>query len=341
MQQDKLKLSFPTTFSRDFRQTLEYNFRIINSFIGGDSQNNFNKTLVSFKDELQKEVRAIVMAEESPVSANYELMEAREDTRGIKHQTLSQRIESDLQEVKKIGRNSDFVVTKNGTLMTNLLNKSSIKNVKKIVCIGDSVAKGLHSAKSYGDYLAEWTGAKLTNLAVSGATFSTASSNNIIEQAKKVSGADLVVIQGTDDDWLTGGGIPKGGVLIGSSPTDTASFYGAFCTIVNTVKRNNPHAKIIAMTATRQLPVTNRVSIRRKDTDTNKYNLNLEDYVNKQVLACTELDIPVFDAYHTDLIDPYNPAYRKKNMIDGLHPNELGHECIAYQLIKEYYWFYD
>ena len=47
------------------------------------------------------------------------------------------------------------------------------------------------------------------------------------------------------------------------------------------------------MTATRQLPV-NGTYIRRKDTDRNRLNLSLEDYVNAQVLACTELDNTYF-----------------------------------------------
>lgn len=46
------------------------------------------------------------------------------------------------------------------------------------------------------------------------------------------------------------------------------------------------------MTATRQLPV-NGNQIRRKDTDKNSLGLTLEDYVNAQILACTELKIPV------------------------------------------------
>ena len=94
------------------------------------------------------------------------------------------------------------------------------------------------------------------------------------------------------------------------------------------------------MTPTRQCPVDG-TRIRRRYTDKNKLGLVLEDYVNTHISTCTELNIPVYDAYHTDLIDPYNPAYRAKNMEDGLHPNELGHEVIMYELIKNYYNFYD
>ena len=71
----------------------------------------------------------------------------------------------------------------------------------------------------------------------------------------------------------------------------------------------------------------------------NKLGLTLEDYVNTQILACSELDVPVFDAYHTDYFKPYNPAFRKASMEDGLHPNEKGHEVIMYELIKDYYSF--
>ena len=34
-----------------------------------------------------------------------------------------------------------------------------------------------------------------------------------------------------------------------------------------------------------------------KNTDKNKLGLTLGDYVNAQILACSELDVPVFDAY--------------------------------------------
>lgn len=50
--------------------------------------------------------------------------------------------------------------------------------------------------------LAEKLNANLNNLAVSGATFSKASDNSIFDQALKVKDADLVIVQGTDDDWL-------------------------------------------------------------------------------------------------------------------------------------------
>ena len=65
----------------------------------------------------------------------------------------------------------------------------------------------------------------------------------------------------------------------------------------------------------------------------NKLGLTLEDYVNAQILACSELDVPVYDAYHTDYFKPYNPAFRKSSMPDGLHPNE-GQRRLCTNLLK-------
>ncbi|MBJ4745713.1 FtsW/RodA/SpoVE family cell cycle protein, partial [Salmonella enterica subsp. enterica serovar Indiana] len=129
------------------------------------------------------------------------------------------------------------------------------------------------------------------------------------------------------------------GVPIGTDKTDTKTFYGAFCSAIEVIRKNNPDSKILVMTATRQCPMSG-TTIRRKDTDKNKLGLTLEDYVNAQILACSELDVPVYDAYHTDYFKPYNPAFRKSSMPDGLHPNERGHEVIMYELIKNYYQFY-
>ncbi|MCC5238363.1 peptidase, partial [Staphylococcus aureus] len=113
-------------------------------------------------------------------------------------------------------------------------------------------------------------------------------------QAEQIRG-DLIILQGTDDDWLHG---YWAGVPIGTDKTDTKTFYGAFCSAIEVIRKNNPASKILVMTATRQCPMSG-TTIRRKDTDKNKLGLTLEDYVNAQILACSELDVPVYDAYHT------------------------------------------
>ncbi|KGJ25391.1 SGNH/GDSL hydrolase family protein [Staphylococcus haemolyticus] len=327
----------------DFRRQLIENFKEIENFMGSYKSGNLDEKITNLvkkhEDEIYKEIRAIVMPELSPLEVTEEFVESKTDLKGFKHTTLSQRINSDFEQMKREQTQSNqlqnLVVTRSGNIVYDYSRLSkTINSVKSIVCIGDSVARGLHASKNYGQYLGEKLNATITNLAVSGATFSTADSNNIFNQAKNVRNADLVIVQGTDDDWLNGNG-----VKLGTDKTDVSTFLGAFHQIVRLIQAQNPGVKIICMTATRQLPV-NSNGIRRRDTDKNGLNLTLEDYVNAQVLACTELNVSVFDAYHTNIIDVYNPAFRVKYMPDGLHPNELIHEVIMYELLKNYYYYY-
>ncbi|WP_239727169.1 MULTISPECIES: SGNH/GDSL hydrolase family protein [unclassified Mammaliicoccus] len=349
-----MKTNLPVVVGELFRRTLEDNFKEISEFMKKHKtldqkfiDEYFKKELLTINEnnykQLQKEIRAIVLPEMSPLEVTNQVENSKTDLNGQKHASLSKRLQKDFNLMKealdKKQSDNKVIVTENGTIMHDFTSKSKIRKVKKIACIGDSVARGSRAKKNYGQMLAEKLGAKVHNLSVSGATMSTVNANSIYEQATKVRDADLVILQGTDDDWLTGGGIPNGGVIIGKDKTDLKTFYGAFHQAIKTLKLFNKDADIIVMTATRQLPV-NGTTIRRMDTEKNRHGLTLEDYVNAQVLACTELNVPVFDAYHTDLIDPYNPAFRAKCMVDGLHPNELGHEVIMYELIKNYYYFY-
>ena len=103
----------------------------------------------------------------------------------------------------------------------------------------------------------------------------------------------MIIVQGTDDDWLHG----YWAGTIGTDKTDTKTFTVPFVLQLKLLER------IIRLKNTsddsyRQCPMDG-TKIRRKDTDKNKLGLTLEDYVNAQVLACSELDVP-YDAYHTD-----------------------------------------
>ena len=334
----KLKLS---PIFQDFKKDVEKNFKEIQDKISGIKKID-DKTVktwfdIEFNkkyDQLQKEIRSIVLPEMSPLQLTQDFINSTTDLKGIKHESLNERLKTDFKNNNSESKeNNNLVVTKNGTVVFDYSKVSkTIKDVKRIYCVGDSVARGAHSAKGYAQFLQEKLNVSMTNLSVSGACFSIRSSNNVYNQVSNVRDADLVILQGTDDDWISN-------FQIGTDKTDIRTFYGSFYQMVKLLKINNKDVKIICMTATRQLPSRNK-EIRRRDTDKNALGLTLEDYVNAQVIACTELDIPVFDAYHTDIMDPYNPGFRKKCMPDGLHPNELIHEVIMYKLLQNYYYFY-
>lgn len=286
---------------------------------------NYVKSVKSTKSDPSKELKALNAKVNASLSINNDILKKTE------------RLNAKVDKV-----NTKTVTTANGTIMYDFTSQSSIRNIKSIGTIGDSVARGSHAKTNFTEMLGKKLKAKTTNLARGGATMATvpigkeAVENSIYRQAEQIRG-DLIILQGTDDDWLHD---YWAGVPIGTDKTDTKTFYGAFCSAIEVIRKNNPDSKILVMTATRQCPMSG-TTIRRKDTDKNKLGLTLEDYVNAQILACSELDVPVFDAYHTDYFKPYNPAFRKASMEDGLHPNEKGHEVIMYELIKDYYSFYN
>ncbi|HFN8276763.1 TPA: SGNH/GDSL hydrolase family protein [Staphylococcus aureus] len=286
---------------------------------------NYVKSVKSTKSDPSKELKALNAKVNASLSINNDILKKTEKLNA---------------KVDKV--NTKTVTTANGTIMYDFTSQSSIRNIKSIGTIGDSVARGSHAKTNFTEMLGKKLKAKTTNLARGGATLATvpigkeAVENSIYRQAEQIRG-DLIILQGTDDDWLHD---YWAGVPIGTDKTDTKTFYGAFCSAIEVIRKNNPDSKILVITATRQCPMSG-TTIRRKDTDKNKLGLTLEDYVNAQILACSELDVPVFDAYHTDYFKPYNPAFRKASMEDGLHPNEKGHEVIMYELIKDYYSFYN
>ncbi|HDN3444336.1 TPA: phage tail protein, partial [Staphylococcus aureus] len=249
---------------------------------------NYVKSVKSTKSDPSKELKALNAKVNASLSINNDILK--------KTEKLNARVD-------KV--NTKTVTTANGTIMYDFTSQSSIKNIKTIGTIGDSVARGSHAKVNFTEMLGKKLKAKTTNLAKGGATMATVPigadkvENSIYRQAEEVRG-DLIILQGTDDDWLHG---YWAGVPIGTDKTDTKTFYGAFCSAIEVIRKNNPDSKILVMTATRQCPMDGN-KIRRKDTDKNKLGLTLEDYVNAQVLACSELNVPVFDAYHTDYFKP-------------------------------------
>ncbi|RZH99753.1 SGNH/GDSL hydrolase family protein, partial [Staphylococcus condimenti] len=100
------------------------------------------------------------------------------------------------------------VTTANGTIMYDFTSQSSIRNIKSIGTIGDSVARGSHAKTNFTEMLGKKLKAKTTNLARGGATMATVTDTNNVEnsiyrQAEQIRG-DLIILQGTDDDWLHG-----------------------------------------------------------------------------------------------------------------------------------------
>lgn len=230
------------------------------------------------------------------------------------------------------------IKTLNGTVMKDYTPVSSIQYVKSVGIIGDSVGKGAHASYNFGDYIKEKTGAKIQNLSVSSATMSEVKDNNILNQAKQLKDNELVIIQGTDDDWLFNSNT---GVEVGNKLTDTKTYIGAFYKVVETVKENNPKAKIVVITPTKQAKIDDTGKVIRRDTDKNKKGYTLKNYVDSQVKATKDLGLALYNAYDDSLINPYNEKFRQSSMKDGLHPTKWGHEMMYYRIAETYHKNFD
>lgn len=275
---------------------------------------NYVKAIKSNKSDPAKDLRSMQAQTQANTKTTQDLQKKTDD--------IKKRLES---------AHAKSITTANGTIVHDFTPKSKIRKVKTIGTIGDSVAKGTGAKTNFTQMLAKKIKAKSTNLAVSGATMSTNKDNSIYEQATKIKG-DLIIVQGTDDDWTND-------IKIGTDKTDIKTFYGAFYSAISKIKSNNPKSKIIVMTPTKQCYIKDGKVV-RKDTTKNELGYTLADYVDVQIDACNELDIPVYDAYHSTQFKPNIPSYRKSSMPDGVHPNEKGHEVIMYELVKNFYGFY-
>lgn len=230
------------------------------------------------------------------------------------------------------------IKTLNGTVMKDYTPVSSLQYVKSVGIIGDSVGKGAHASYNFGDYIKEKTGAKIQNLSVSSATMSEVKDNNILNQAKQLKDNELVIIQGTDDDWLFNS---NAGVEVGNKLTDTKTYIGAFYKVVETVKENNPKAKIVVITPTKQAKIDDTGKVIRRDTDKNKKGYTLKNYVDSQVKATKDLGLALYNAYDDSLINPYDEKFRQSSMKDGLHPTKWGHEMMYYRIAETYHKNFD
>lgn len=273
-------------------------------------------------------VSAIKLNKSNPAKFARE-MEAQNNANTKTNQQLLEKTDKIDSKLKETDAKS--VTTSNGTIVHDFTGKSSIKKSKTIGTIGDSIANGSQAKTNFTDMLAKKIKAKATNLSVSGATMSNVKENSIYSQANKING-DLIIIQGTHNDWIND-------IDIGADKTNVQTFYGAFYSAIKTIKKNNPKSKLIVITPTKQCYIVDK-KIKRKDIDRNKLGLTLKDYVDAQIDICNELDVPIYDAYNSTQFKPNLPSYRKSSMPDGLHPNQKGHEVIMYELIRVFYEFY-
>ncbi|HCT0590672.1 TPA: SGNH/GDSL hydrolase family protein, partial [Staphylococcus pseudintermedius] len=132
----KLKLS---NVFRDFKKDVESNFKEIDKLltelldIKSKTSNKYLDSLIDTLftkryDQLQKEIRAIVLPEMSPLAITEDYEKSLSDLKGERHTSLKSRLDADLNQIKsqsqKTANDDRFIVTENGTIFADFVKKS-------------------------------------------------------------------------------------------------------------------------------------------------------------------------------------------------------------------------
>ena len=299
----------------DFRNDLVNNFTIIDKFIselnnlGEETSEETRKKLEDFEKKIEGEIRAIVLGDTTSVAA----------------------LPTQESNSKAINQLPNLYETARGQVLYDFVKKSSLIKAHKIGVIGDSVSA---RAGGFPDILAHQYNIYVENLSVSGAKMSNYNNDAIINQASRLQGCDVVIIQGTDDDWVHD-------IKLGyAGGTDVKTYLGGLEETIKRVKNNNPKAKLIVVNCTRQCVGVNN-SYRTERTK-NALGLTLIDYMEAQKKYLNQQDIPYVDLMKpTSIFEPDNPAFKKVMMKDGVHPTPEAHQYIVQEIAKDYSYYYD
>lgn len=186
---------------------------------------------------------------------------------------------------------------------------------KTIAVMGDSIVQGRFRnmgdsvndvlVKPWSELIGETTQKASDNYGLGGACVYETDWKSLYSNKSKITGYDVVfVCAGTNDC---------------SSSVSEANFKSAYQSVIDTLSANN--AKIVLITPTS-----------RTTENANSLSLKLSDYAGfvKDLAETNSLDlIDLYDytKYH---------AQFKASLIDGLHPDALGHRIIADFVVNEY-----
>lgn len=202
---------------------------------------------------------------------------------------------------------------------------------KTINFIGDSITYGaytpvggsspnMRAEKRYCEIACERLGATCRNYGVSGISISSTSYQSpssaiSLRYTRMDNTADMVVIAGGTNDYGTG-------VTLGTiADTTDVSFYGALHVLCSGLCEKYPGKRIVFVTP-----------FHRSSEAANKAGATLAQY--KQAIydvARDEFGFAVLDGWTVGL-SPKNAKVKAEYIVDGVHPNPIGHELIGTSL---------
>ncbi|MFK4886316.1 BppU family phage baseplate upper protein [Lactococcus petauri] len=206
---------------------------------------------------------------------------------------------------------------------------------KKATVIGDSTVNGDNgqgstsnswSWVSYLKYLCGFDTIK--NLGVNGSRVAVSANrtNSLVERYNQIENQDFIGVLGGVNDFINN--IPLGELLMPNSSFDTSTFYGAYQSIVEGLKINNPNSKILLITP---MKVNNDRANSFLPNSTGKIQ---SDYVNAIKEIGEMYGVRVYDLYSNCGFSPFLDS-DSLYTADRLHPTELGYKLIADSICSE------
>lgn len=212
----------------------------------------------------------------------------------------------------------------------------------KILVTGDSITDAAGTAaKKWHSYLSDWLGCTIIN--------DGKSATGLIRANAEIQGIytridtwdtsyedfDMILIMGNMSDGGIGSSFPVGNF---TDSVATASQYGALHSTIQKLITKYPHKPIGWIISTPRLANTSYPSPNNGASWGNGW---FEPYCQAIINVCNHYSIPFLDLYHKSNLKPWNTIYNATYFYDGdgVHPNNKGHEIIAYKIhefIKNY-----
>lgn len=198
---------------------------------------------------------------------------------------------------------------------------------KPITCIGDSFTHGAAARPdipSYVSRMAKYLGTTPRNTGVGGATIAKGDDDRgfIGDQIKDVKDQAVITIFGGTDDFASNR--PLGSV---DDPDDqVTTFCGALKYMVTNLAKQNPSTKFLLITPAKSNHADWKLYDDAGKLRKNQLGNTFVDYVNAIKSIGNYFAIPVLDIFNAG---NYNPYLFPNLSLEGLHPNEEGHERLA------------
>ncbi len=204
---------------------------------------------------------------------------------------------------------------------------------KKIIFLGDSITEGVGATEQTGGYvkvIQRTTRANCINCGISGTRIARQKNPTVdcpsfdkdfcMRAAELTDPADIFVIFGGTNDY------GHGDAPFGTADDRTVdTFCGALHVLYQTVKKNQPQAKIVVLT-----PIYSQTG----ETIKNPTNgLFLPSYAEQIRKTAAMYDLPVLDLYRNKP-GSEEPLFDSSFLADGLHPNDEGHKVLAKYIIN-------